>query len=83
MRQQPEQDPPRVTSRTERVWQIARPALELAALMAAYNQREGLAVAAKALAVLGRVSWILGCGSAIHVCREWAVRADRGRVRAD
>ncbi|NLU81043.1 nucleoside monophosphate kinase, partial [Micromonospora sp. HNM0581] len=32
---------------------------------------------------LGRVSWILGCGSAIHVCREWTLRADRGRVRAD
>ncbi|MFI7080920.1 hypothetical protein ACIBO1_26810 [Micromonospora sp. NPDC049903] len=39
-----------------------RPALELAALMAAYNQREGLAVAAKALAVLGHtsVNWFLG-----------------------
>lgn len=64
VRQQPEQEPPRVTSRIERVWQVARHALELAALMAAYNQREGLAVAAKALAVLGHatVSWFLGRG---------------------
>ncbi|MEU7935239.1 hypothetical protein [Micromonospora echinofusca] len=64
MQEQQGQDPPRVTSRTERVWQIARPALELVALAAAYQQREGLAVAAKALAVLGQltVTWFLGRG---------------------
>ncbi|MEU0081998.1 hypothetical protein ABZY58_29200 [Micromonospora tulbaghiae] len=61
MQEQQGQDPPRVTSRTERVWQIARPALDLVALMAAYQQREGLAVAAKALAVLGQstVTWLV------------------------
>ncbi len=61
MQEQQGQDPPRVTSRTERVWQIVRPALELGALVAAYQQREGLAVVAKALAVLGQstVTWLV------------------------
>ncbi|MEU4472398.1 hypothetical protein [Micromonospora sp. NPDC023888] len=61
VKEQQGQDPPRATSRTERVWQMARPALELVALAAAYQQHEGLAVAAKALAVLGQstVTWLL------------------------
>ncbi|PWU43167.1 IS3 family transposase [Micromonospora globispora] len=29
------------------------------------------------------VSWIFGCGSAIHSCRGWTARVDRCRVRAD
>ncbi|MEU5722694.1 hypothetical protein ABZ783_12825 [Micromonospora sp. NPDC047738] len=60
--QEQEQEPARPIPYLVRVWRFAGPALELTALMAAHQQREGLAVAAKALAVLGQSAtvWFAG-----------------------
>lgn len=52
--QEQEQEPSRPTPYLVRIWRFAGPALELTALLAAHQQREGLAVTAKALAVLGQ-----------------------------
>ncbi|MGI5215098.1 hypothetical protein [Plantactinospora sp. CA-290183] len=46
-------EPPRPVPLAERIWRIVGSVLEVAALVAAHQQHEGLAVAAKALAVLG------------------------------
>ena len=51
-----EHEPTRPIPYMVRAWQFAGPALELVVLVAAYQQREGLAVAAKALAVLGQLA---------------------------
>jgi hypothetical protein len=48
-----EPEPPPVPP-IAKAWRYVRPGLEVAALYAAYRQYEGLAVAAKALAVLGQ-----------------------------
>ncbi|MEH0974997.1 hypothetical protein V6U77_28065 [Micromonospora sp. CPCC 205546] len=53
-----EQEPTRPAPYLVRVWRFAGPALELVALLAAHQQREGLAVAAKALAVLGQMATV-------------------------
>ncbi|MFI7080924.1 hypothetical protein ACIBO1_26830 [Micromonospora sp. NPDC049903] len=54
-----EHEPTRPIPYLVRVWQFAGPALELVALVAAYQQREGLAVVAKALAVLGQATMLV------------------------
>ncbi|WP_146758851.1 hypothetical protein [Micromonospora noduli] len=60
--QEQEQEPTRPTPYLVRAWRFAGPALEVTALMAAHQQREGLAVTAKALAVLGQSATIWFAG---------------------
>ncbi|MFI6134031.1 hypothetical protein [Micromonospora sp. NPDC051141] len=54
-----EPEPPGPASRSARVWPVVRSTLELAALVAAYRQREDLAVVAKVLAVLGQSATVM------------------------
>lgn len=56
--QEQEQEPTRPVAHLVRIWRFVGPVLELTALLAAYQQREGLAVTAKALAVLGQSATI-------------------------
>lgn len=60
--QEQEQEPTRPTPYLIRAWRFAGPALELVALVAAHQQREGLAVTAKALAVLGQSATVWSAG---------------------
>lgn len=60
--QEQEQEPTRSSPYPVRIWRFAGPALELTALLAAHQQREGLAVTAKALAVLGQSATIWFAG---------------------
>lgn len=54
--QEEESDPSRTVPLVERIWRIVGPVLDVVALVAAHQQHEGLAVVAKALAVLGQSS---------------------------
>ncbi|MFI9531508.1 hypothetical protein [Micromonospora rosaria] len=60
--QEREHEPTRPIPHIVRVWRIVGPVLEMVALVAAHQQREGLALAAKALAVLGQSTtvWLVG-----------------------
>lgn len=53
-----EHEPTRSDPYLVRAWRFAGPALDLVALVAAHQQREGLAVTAKALAVLGQLATV-------------------------
>jgi hypothetical protein len=54
--QEEEPEPSRTVPLVERIRRIVGPVLDVVALVAAHQQHEGLAVVAKALAVLGQSS---------------------------
>ncbi|MEN3308918.1 MAG: hypothetical protein V7603_5120 [Micromonosporaceae bacterium] len=58
--QVPGPEPPSRAKSAAQAWRVVGSTLEMAALVAAYQQHEGLAMVAKALAVLGQsaAAWL-------------------------